>query len=361
MNKCIRINLLFPMIRNALFSLLLLLTVCSCSAQQAPVSVIHFSGKVVLLLDSAQAAQTIVQDPYDRFFELVNPVEMSIQMKKPLSGQDDRLKMVADYQAFLRTDVEGFSATESQFVEKIMRDIYTNCEAISPAICPDTLVLIKTKGQHYGDGVYYTRANCIVIPADALRARNRTAFSSTMYHELFHVYSRLNPDKRTALYRLIGFESVGLPNLHLPEPLASRVLYNPDGVDYAQKITLKMDDGRTIYAVPVIYANHQGFTDKQPSFFSYLQFSLFPIEAQEDGHWKLVTKADGLSSTLNVSNLPDFYRQIKDNTGYIIHPDEVLADNFAFLMQSKSNSAVTSRFSPGGKQLLADMEKIIRQ
>lgn len=346
--------------RATLFFLFLFVQL-SCNAQQAPVTAIHFSRQVIFLLDSAQAAGAITTDPLDHFFELVRPVEMSIQMKQALPPTPDRKAMQAAYQDFLKQDVDNFTAQESQFVEKVMRDVYKTIESVSPRICPDTLLLIKTKGRHYGDGVYYTRANCIIIPADALRARNKSAFSSTMYHELFHVYSRLNPEKRKALYRLIGFESIGLDNLRLPEKLASRVLYNPDGVDFAQKITLKLDDGRTIYAVPVIYANHDGFIAQQPTFFDYLQFNLFPVEAQADGKWNLVTKVDSLSSPLNVSSLTDFYRQIKDNTGYIIHPDEVLADNFAYLMQSKANPAITARFSPGGKQLLADLEKVLKQ
>lgn len=332
----------------------------SCNAQQA-VSVIRFPAHVILLLDSAQAAGSISTDRNDDFFNLVGVVEMSIQMKQPIQPNQDRDQMRDQYRAFLKSDVENFSPQESQFVEKVMREVYKTCESLTPGLYPDTLLLIKTKGRHYGDGVYYTRDNCIIIPADALRARNHQAFTSTMFHELFHVYSRLNPEKRRALYRLIGFESIGLKNLKLPETLAPRVLYNPDGVDFAQKINLKLADGKTISAVPVIYANHAGYTAQQPEFFDYLQFNLYPIELQPDSSWLLVTKADGLTSSLNISNLPDFYRQIKDNTGYIIHPDEVLADNFAFLLQSKNNAAVTAKFSPGGKQLIADMEKILKQ
>lgn len=338
----------------------LLFLLFSCTAQQ-PVSEIRLSKRqLVSLLDSTRAARAIVSDPHDRFFELVTPVEMSIQMKQPLREGESRAELLTRYTAFLQSDVENFSAAESQFVDKVIRDVFKTCESIGPGIFPDTLLLIKTKGRHYGNGVYYTRGNCIVIPADALRDRNRTAFKSTMYHEIFHVYSRKNPAKRTALYRLIGFESIGLKNLRLPEALAARVLHNPDGVDFAQKITLAVEGGRTIDAVPIIYANHPGFTPEKAEFFGYLEFNLFPIERQDDGSWQVKTKPDGISSPLNISNLPDFFRQIKDNTGYIIHPDEVLADNFAFLMQSKDNPAVIARFSPAGKQLIADFEKILK-
>lgn len=342
------------------FSALLAFLFFSCTAQ-VPVSEIRFNKRqLVLLLDSARASRAITVDRTDRYFDLVTPVEMSIQMKKPLSDSLTRADWVPRYKAFLQTDVADFTAVESQFVERVIRDVYATCEKVAPGVLPDTLILIKTKGRHYGDGVYYTRENCIVIPADVLRTRSRPAFTSTMYHELFHVYSRLNPAKRKALYQLIGFESIGLPALRVPESLASRVLYNPDGVDFAQKITLQTDQG-VIHAVPVIYASHAGYTPEKPEFFGYLEFNLFPVEKTAEGRWQLVTKEDGISSALKISNLPDFFRQIRDNTGYIIHPDEVLADNFAFLMQSKDNPVVIAKFSPSGKQLIAQIEKVLQE
>jgi len=147
------------------------------------------------------------------------------------------------------------------------------------------------------------------------------------------------------------FEGIGYQNLILPPGLAGPCAYNPDGVDFAQKIALAQTDGSTIYAIPIIYANHLGWTDEQNTFFAYLEFNLFQIEKQADGKWKVVVKEDGYSSTLNIQGQPDFFRQIKDNTGYIIYPDEVLADNFAFIMQERNGQKVTLKFSAEGRRV----------
>ncbi len=242
---------------------------------------------------------------------------------------------------------------------QVMQEVFNTCDKVAKGIFPDTLILIKTKGQHYGESVYYTRENCIVIPENVLQGGMREQFTSTMYHELFHIYSRLNPAKRARLYRLIGFESIGLQNLNIPGALAGRLLYNPDGVDFAQKITLKTPEGKTIDAIPVIYSNHLGYAAGKKPFFAYVEFNLFQIEKAADGKWNVLTQADGLSSTLNLKTQPDFFRQIKDNTGYIIHPDEVLADNFSFLMLGKNDSKTTARFSEEGKKLIEEIEKVI--
>jgi hypothetical protein len=173
------------------------------------------------------------------------------------------------------------------------------------------------------------------------------------------VYSRLNPEKQTALYGLIGFEKIGLENLRLPPGLQERVLYNPDGVDFGQKIHLVVDSTTQIDAIPVIYATNVGFKPGQLEFFGYLGFNLYQVVHQPDGTWKAIVKDDGFTSTLNIEKLPDYFRQIKDNTGYIIHPDEVLADNFSFVMMEKAGSKLTMKFSPEGKKLLNAIEAVI--
>ncbi|MBK7936779.1 MAG: hypothetical protein IPJ82_06655 [Lewinellaceae bacterium] len=342
------------------FSFLFFSIALSCNAQ-TPLRELRLDARhIVFLLDSADAAKTITYDRRDRYFELVTAGEMSIQMKKPLVSGQSRENLLAEYTGFLKSDVEGFSVADAEFTAGVMKKVFQTVNSVNPALFPDTLLLIKTKGRHYGDGVWYTRENCIVIPENELDARKTNAFTTTMYHELFHVWSRLHPEQSKKLYQLIGFEGIGLQKLKVPEKLAERVLYNPDGVDFAQKITLTTADNTQIQAVPVIYANHVGAKEGQNEFFGYLEFNLFRIEPEKDGAWGVVTKDDGFSSTLNLNELPDFFRQIKDNTGYIIHPDEVLADNFSFIMISVGNPTYTSKFSADGKKLLTDIERLLK-
>lgn len=340
-------------------SVFLLVCLAACRGQQPVSSVSHPGGKITLLSDSVAAARIILQDHYDRFFERVTPVEMSIQMAQPLSSvqlADQR----AQFKAFLQKDMDHFTVKESKWVAEIFKDVFETVQKFHPGVYPDTLILIKTKGKHYGNSVYYTRDNCIIIPADVLERPDKAAFTSTMYHEIFHVYSRLHAAKRKQLYQLIGFEAIGVDQLYLPDPLRERVLYNPDGVDFGQKIHLKIGENEFIDAIPIIYANNDGYTPEKATFFSYLEFELFQVNPQKDGKWKVVTAPDGLTSTLSVAKLPDFFRQIKDNTSYIIHPDEVLADNFSFIMLDIDGKQASGKFSKEGKQLLKDIEAILK-
>lgn len=348
--------------KNIVVALLCVFAGVSCTAQKPILIQSHTLGEnhVLLLLDSTEASRTIVRDDTDRFFDLVTASEMSIQMKKPLETGQTRKYLLPAFLEYLRRDVTSFEPGESVFATEIVQEVFNTCQGVAPGIFPDTLVLIKTKGNHYGNSVYYTRENTIVIPADALASKLTGAFKSTMYHELFHVYSRLNPEKRARLYELIGFEHIGLDKLRLPDSLAIRVLYNPDGVDFAQKISLDMGDGTSMDAIPIIISKHLGFKPGKRAFFSYVDFSLYRIVQNEQGGWDVQTKPDGYTSTLNMRELPDFFRQIKDNTGYIIHPDEVLADNFSFLMSSKNDPSVTAKFSEEGQKLILDIKEVLK-
>lgn len=341
---------------------IMLFSCFSCWSQPLPTTVLKDdnTGKVVLLLDARDASKAIVTDTTYHFFSLITAAEMSVQLKKPLTPGVSRDNLLGEYLDFLASEPLDFNASDVEFIKKVVNTMYGTVASINAGILPDTLRLIRTKENHYGAGVWYTRENCIIIPNGELISKNMESFTTTMFHELFHVYSRLNPEKSRALYKSIGFEPVGLGNLVLPGTLRERVLHNPDGVDYAQKITLTQADGSIIHAIPVIWSNHNGFNPKKKSFFDYVEFNLYPVVPGENGTWNVQVTSDGLTSPIDIQKQPDFFRQIRENTGYIIHPDEVLADNFAFIMREKKGEKVYARFKDEGIRLLQEIDQIIK-
>ena len=54
-----------------------------------------------------------------------------------------------------------------------------------------------------------------------------------------------------------------------------------------------------------------------------------------------------------------FYEQIGKNTQYIIHPDEVLADNFIIMCMAKEDKGTLDKLGEEGKKLVSDLEKIM--
>jgi len=312
----------------------------------------------LVLLDSMVAANVITQDHQEDFFKKIGITDMLIQMKRPYRDSLNRDSLLREYQAFLKTEVLDFTAEEKVFCQEIFATIYPQLQDLHPDIFPDKLKLIKLKGNHYGPGAFYTREQTILIPQDVLKEKQQTSFYETMLHEIFHIYSRYHPERRRALYELIGFKKLDLPEgLSIDAALKNRLLLNPDGIDIGYAIELK-ENGKSLFAVPILAANSLGYEPDKPVFFDYLQFNLYPIQPPYSRTVKVLSNSDG-SSRLDLNKVGGFYEQIKKNTNYIIHPDEILADNFIFMVQAKQDARTLGQFSEEGVALIEEMEKII--
>ena len=309
----------------------------------------------VCLLDSMAAARAISEDDIESFFDKIRTLDMEIQMGQSLSGT--QAENIQVYKKFLQKDVSNFTEEEAEYVRKTVNKARQLCDLISPDIFPKPLNFIKTKANHYGESVYYTRENNIIIPYNVLSEnRNEDAFLETILHEIFHVYSRINPDKRRQLYGVIGFEKVA--NIQLPKELDRRLLLNPDGVDIEYVITVS-DGGDTTQLMPLLYSMTSEITPDGPGFFTYLQFELFEIE--NEGDLLIVEAKEGYKSTMRERFQADFQRQISNNTGYIWHPDEILADNFTFLALIKGGLLKMKDFDSEGRGLLRKIETVLKE
>ena len=307
------------------------------------------------LLDKTAASKWIVTDEKEGFFDKVANLEMSIQMKENLE-EEPREEVLEKYKKMLQDDLLDFTKEEKEIIQKIFDKALELCYKIDPKINLPEIYLIKTKGKYYGASVYYTRDNSIIIPAPML-AMNKDAenegFLRTMIHEIFHVFSRYNKDKRDALYKRIGFEK--LPNLALSDFLKKRVLYNPDGVDLRYAITVKDKSGKEFKAIPAIYSRHKAYREDMPAFFGYLAFQLFEV-GDRAGKWSVMDKDVGHS----IEDLTNFWSQVGENTRYNIHPDEICADNFVIMAFSKENKGKNlEKLTEEGRQLVKDLEAII--
>jgi len=182
----------------------------TCKSQPQTTPLLHLSeNHKVIFLDSLEAGEAITKDDKENFFSLVTPLDISIQMKKNFETATPRNEIVNEYKSFLKKDVLDFSKEEMEYVNEVFKEAYEMSNKVSFAIFPKEIKLIKTHANHYGQGAYYTRENCIIIPKDELELRNKEGFLETMFHEISHIYTRYHPEKQKALYKLIGFSNIG--------------------------------------------------------------------------------------------------------------------------------------------------------
>jgi hypothetical protein len=195
--------------------------------------------------------------------------------------------------------------------------------------------LVKTSGMEEF-GAAYTRRNAIMFPESTMSlpmTDSRRAYF-LLAHEVFHVLSRRDSLLRDELYGLLGFKTVD--GFEYPAELEERRLSNPDAFEYLHTLTVQSGP-ESVDVMPVIQSLLPlNEVIKLPNFFDALDIVLLSVDARtgealRDGNGDLIKYNFG-----NTNWIPLMLR----NSSFIIHPEEVLADNFATLMEWRSDGVL---------------------
>jgi hypothetical protein len=198
---------------------------------------------------------------------------------------------------------------------------------------PDEIYLVNTSGKEEANAAY-CRSKHIVIP-DVVLTRDPSKIESLLIHELFHVISNQHPELRADLYAIVGFQEC--PEIAIHPSLKERRITNPDAPAIDCVIKLKEGD-KVVRAAPILYSATEDFDHKKEGgLFAHLLFKLMVVVPDGRG-WKALDQG-GRAVVLDPKGLPDFQEKIGRNTNYIIHPEEILADNFVHLVRHSEKLA----------------------
>jgi hypothetical protein len=260
-----------------------------------------------------------------------------------VATSDTFLKAMSRFDRQVRLQTDG-EATEARLVEFLKEQVVEWDEESRTAVIeaidrvrpkldpfdlplPKSTLFILTTGKDEGHAAY-TRGPAILLPLAKMQMARPDALDRLVLHELFHVLSRNAPEFRRDLYRIIGFEICD--PVPLPPSLADIKLTNPDAPLIDSLIRLTEGD-ETFHAAPILYSSSATYdAEKKPTLFKYVTFRLLRVEKQ-DGNW-LPKLVDGKPVLITPADSKSFSDQIGQNTRYIIHPDEILADNFVHLV-----------------------------
>jgi hypothetical protein len=147
--------------------------------------------------------------------------------------------------------------------------------------------------------------------------------------------TRKNPQMLDSLYSIIGFKPCN--EIEFPPALAPRKLTNPDAPKNDHYIQVSIGE-KKVCAVPILYSKTTKYDMKAGGeFFAYLKFQLLLVEKTADGG-KFSAVYNGQNPLLaEPADVQGFIEQVGKNTGYIIHPEEILADNFMMLVLEIKN------------------------
>lgn len=294
----------------------------------------------------------ITTDDKEGFFEKIGILDMRLQMG--IDNDLDSLIVKDQYISHLKKSVLKFKPEEKSVVSSTLDSCLNMIYARFPKLDLPQIELIKIDPNHYGPSVYYTRENAIIIPANELTNAHIGSLQAVMLHEISHILFRYNDDLKTQAYGLIGFKKKNKKIIY-PPALKNRMLLNPDGLDNRFYIDLSLKE-KEMKVVPIIISSKKAYSEAISGFMSYIKFDLYGMK-EEDGHFRVLSNKNGISQ-LGVEYMRPFFDQIKENTQYIIHPDEIIADNFMMLLIGDRDRTLEN-FSDEGQKLLEDLRKIL--
>lgn len=276
---------------------------------------LHFATK-------AEAVATLITE--DEFVQRLSPFDRAARLKT------DEPVDKATYLKFVSEQVLDWDDKEKENITAAWQRVTAGL-AEADIKAPVQVSFIKTTGREEGDAAY-TRGTAIVLPSSKVGGRSMDALVA---HELFHVLSRHDANMRERLYKIIGFRKCG--ELQLPTELQVRRLTNPDAPVNDHCIQVKQD-GKQLWVIPILTSKSEKY-DKQRGgeFFNYMQFDLMAIQSPDTPAASQPLLADGKPVLVDARKAEGFMEQIGKNTGYIIHPDEILADNFSMLVTNRKN------------------------
>jgi hypothetical protein len=288
------------------------------AAEEESGIVLHKNAKIVFA--NVEEGKKILTAK-DEYINSLTDFDMRIRMNKPEPVSEK------EYLDFLSEQVLGWSEYEKARIEPMINNIEESLKDYDLNL-PSRILLIKTTGKEEGQAAY-CRGNAIIIPKNILDQQNPN-LEKLIVHELFHIFTKNNLQTREALYSIINFHKC--EKTELPRTLTDIEVTNPDVPKERYYIELEYNGGN-IKVIPILTLPDFDVKRGMP-FFSYLRLKLVEVEKNNNEY---IYKRDnsGQPIVYDQRQLPDYVKKVGENTSYLIHPEEILADNFEIMVLGK--------------------------
>lgn len=298
-------------------------------------------GSELVLATAAEGSEILGAE--DDFTRRMSPFDRQARLKSAGAVSD------AEHRAFAARSVLEWTARDRRAIAEAMRGLGERFTKLGVGF-PKRVVLVKTSGDEEG-GAAYTRGEAIMLPAKVLGSAS-PVLRRLLCHELFHVLSRWAPELRGKLYASIGFEPCG--EVTLPGDFERRRITNPDAPAFDHSIRVRVE-GVERRMVPVLWsrtADYDAAAGK--AFFDTMEFRLMAVRLEGDPVRGVPeVDADGAPIMRKPEDTEGFFEQVGKNTGYLIHPEEILADNFEILVAGDRR--------PPNPEIVRRLGEILRQ
>lgn len=260
----------------------------------------------------------------DRYTDTWSSFDIASRLQRKGATRKDIAELIAYAPSQIRNWTEADTTKMKSIIAQLDSIITANNFHLP---LPKEIYLLKTTTKEEGGAGGYTRMKYIVLQ-DNIVSMKSAELMQVLIHEIFHVLTRNSPEFRKAMYAIIGFKLC--PEMPFPSALDNYRISNPDAPFLDSYITLKKE-GKPIDCTMIIYSKKEY---NGGSFFGYLNIGFVLLRSDEPKQAAIVDDKPVIYAMNEVEN---FFEQVGRNTNYLIHPEEILANNFIFAVTDTKN------------------------
>lgn len=261
--------------------------------------------------DAAEAAELLLSNR--NYYDNLSQNDLNFRMQK-LNAT------LPELEAHTAKQTLDWTEEEKTAIDNAMTLIEKICDERGYTLpSTDGIVFAKTTMHEECDAGAYTHGTQIYMGERLLAAGLKDNSSAQAYfqevvaHELFHCLTRNHPDFREAMYGILGFTVVDEDYSFAPE-IKEIIISNPDVGHHNSYASF--DINGEMKDCTVIFTAAKPFEKPGDNFFDGMVTGLVPV--------------DDLSVMYTSEDASNFWDVFGKNTGYVIDPEETMADNFSF-------------------------------
>ena len=281
-------------------------------------SVIGFAQNISYRFATQAEAQMLISD-IDPFTKGWNRFDIEARLQKK-NGKKSELLRWSIEQALT------WNAHEKEIVTRIMTQLQAQIKRLGTTlVLPEEIVFVKTTMKEEGNVQAYTRKNWIALGETTFNSEDK--LRHLIAHELFHILTRNDKAFKRVVYRAIGFTVLD-NEIRFPLDIAEKRISIPDVSNYDSYGTFTIN-GQAQKCALIAFTDrpYEGGTLSE-----YTQTGLIPLNEQNTP-----IQQNGKTMIYTVEEASDFYEKVGQNTRYISSPEEIMAENFAYLLIGEKN------------------------
>lgn len=266
-------------------------------------------------------AQMLITD-IDNFTNKLNSFDINLRLGKNDGRKSELLRLAMN-------ETLNWGEDEKKKITDAFKSLQTKIDKQKLKInYPQEVILVKTSMKEEMNVAAYTRKNWIALGEKYINESTKEELEYLLAHEMFHLLTRSDKDFKKTVYSIIGF-NVADRELFFPIDIIEKRISSPDIELYDSYAEFTIN-GKKQKCSMIIYSQIPFSPEKTLS--DYLSVGLIPLNDD-----LIPIQNDGKTIIYDIEQAEDFYNKIGRNTKYIINPEEILADNFAYLLIQKKD------------------------